>query len=139
MKYFLSPRMLCRVSQRVTSAARSKLWILSSIPKHTQRDDFTPAMERALKTIERVGRPDRSATSTARFHFHVFGQSKPIYLPSALQVFQTLGVEAARIIISEEITYIMKAYGISIDRRHLLLLADVMTFKVQSRRLCSSA
>lgn len=47
------------------------------------------------------------------------------------QVFQTLGVEAARIIISEEITYIMKAYGISIDRRHLLLLADVMTFKVR--------
>lgn len=45
-------------------------------------------------------------------------------------MFQTLGVEAARIIISEEITYIMKAYGISIDRRHLLLLADVMTFKV---------
>lgn len=48
------------------------------------------------------------------------------------QVFQTLGVEAARIIISEEITYIMKAYGISIDRRHLLLLADVMTFKVST-------
>lgn len=47
------------------------------------------------------------------------------------QVFHTLGVEAARIIISEEITYIMKAYGISIDRRHLLLLADVMTFKVR--------
>ncbi|CAM9548880.1 unnamed protein product, partial [Hapterophycus canaliculatus] len=46
-----------------------------------------------------------------------------------IEVFQTLGVEAARIIISEEITYIMKAYGISIDRRHLLLLADVMTFK----------
>lgn len=45
-------------------------------------------------------------------------------------MFHTLGVEAARIIISEEITYIMKAYGISIDRRHLLLLADVMTFKV---------
>ncbi|CAM9647891.1 unnamed protein product, partial [Ectocarpus fasciculatus] len=46
-----------------------------------------------------------------------------------IEVFHTLGVEAARIIISEEITYIMKAYGISIDRRHLLLLADVMTFK----------
>lgn len=50
------------------------------------------------------------------------------------QVFHTLGVEAARIIISEEITYIMKAYGISIDRRHLLLLADVMTFKVPIRK-----
>lgn len=50
------------------------------------------------------------------------------------KVFHTLGVEAARIIIAEEIRYIMKAYGIAIDRRHLMLLADVMTFKVRARR-----
>lgn len=46
-----------------------------------------------------------------------------------LEVELTLGVEAARTQISNEISYIMSAYGIGIDRRHLLLLSDVMTFK----------
>lgn len=46
-----------------------------------------------------------------------------------IEVEQTLGVEAARTQISSEISYIMNAYGIGIDRRHLLLLSDVMTFK----------
>ncbi len=43
-----------------------------------------------------------------------------------IEVEQTLGVEAARTQISSEISYIMNAYGIGIDSRHLLLLADVM-------------
>lgn len=46
-----------------------------------------------------------------------------------IKVEQTLGVEAARAQISSEISYIMNAYGIGIDSRHLLLLSDVMTFK----------
>jgi DNA-directed RNA polymerase III subunit RPC1 len=40
-----------------------------------------------------------------------------------------LGIEATRSTIVEEIMYIMKSYAISVDRRHLLLLSDVMTFK----------
>jgi len=46
-----------------------------------------------------------------------------------IEVEQTLGVEAARTQISSEIYYIMSAYGIGIDVRHLMLLSDVMTFK----------
>jgi len=46
-----------------------------------------------------------------------------------LEIEQVLGVEAARTQISAEISYIMNAYGIGIDSRHLLLLSDVMTFK----------
>jgi DNA-directed RNA polymerase III subunit RPC1 len=46
------------------------------------------------------------------------------------QVEKTLGIEAARNMITQEISYIMSAYGISVDRRHLLLLSDVMSFKV---------
>ena len=46
-----------------------------------------------------------------------------------MEVEQTLGVEAARTSISSEISYIMTAYGIGIDSRHLMLLSDVMTFK----------
>lgn len=46
-----------------------------------------------------------------------------------IEVENTLGIEAARTKISSEISYIMNAYGIGIDSRHLLLLSDVMTFK----------
>jgi len=46
-----------------------------------------------------------------------------------LEVEDVLGVEAARTQICAEIENIMNAYGIGIDYRHLLLLADVMTFK----------
>lgn len=46
-----------------------------------------------------------------------------------LEMQSVLGIEASRNMISDEIRYIMKAYGITVDRRHLLLLSDVMTFK----------
>jgi DNA-directed RNA polymerase III subunit RPC1 len=51
------------------------------------------------------------------------------YTNHVLEIEQVLGVEAARTQISAEIEHIMSAYGIGIDTRHLLLLADVMTFK----------
>jgi DNA-directed RNA polymerase III subunit RPC1 len=46
-----------------------------------------------------------------------------------IEVQHVLGIEAARTMIASEISYIMSAYGITVDRRHLLLLSDVMTFK----------
>jgi DNA-directed RNA polymerase III subunit RPC1 len=42
---------------------------------------------------------------------------------------EVLGIEAARSVIASEISFIMKSYGITVDRRHLMLLSDVMTFK----------
>ena len=41
-----------------------------------------------------------------------------------------LGIEAARKVIIQEIVRVMSAYGIQIDHRHTMLLADCMTFKV---------
>ncbi|CAH0473375.1 unnamed protein product [Peronospora belbahrii] len=43
------------------------------------------------------------------------------------QVLQTYGVEAARASISKQITEVFGVYGISVDPRHLSLLADYMT------------
>ncbi|TDL29012.1 beta and beta-prime subunits of DNA dependent RNA-polymerase [Rickenella mellea] len=40
-----------------------------------------------------------------------------------------LGIEAARQTIINEIKYIMKEHGMSIDPRHVMLLGDVMTYK----------
>lgn len=47
-----------------------------------------------------------------------------------LEVLQTLGIEAARKCIIEEIKYTMESHGMSIDIRHMMLLADLMTFRV---------
>ena len=48
-----------------------------------------------------------------------------------LEVHQTLGIEAARKCIIEEIKYTMESHGMSIDIRHMMLLADLMTFRVR--------
>ncbi|CAH1249658.1 POLR2A [Branchiostoma lanceolatum] len=42
---------------------------------------------------------------------------------------KTLGIEAARVTIMNEITYTMSSHGMSIDIRHVMLLADLMTYK----------
>ena len=41
-----------------------------------------------------------------------------------------LGIEVARRCISDEIEYTMRSHGMSIDKRHMMLLADVMTYMV---------
>ena len=51
---------------------------------------------------------------------------------------QTLGIEAARKCIIDEIQYTMASHGMSIDLRHMMLLADVMTYKVHILHLTSS-
>lgn len=48
----------------------------------------------------------------------------------SLQVEKTLGIEAARTTIINEIQYTMVNHGMSIDRRHVMLLSDLMTYKV---------
>ena len=40
-----------------------------------------------------------------------------------------LGIEAARIKVMTEIKYIFDQYGMGIDTRHIMLLADLMTYK----------
>lgn len=50
---------------------------------------------------------------------------------------QTLGIEAARKCIIDEIQYTMGSHGMTIDARHMMLLADVMTYKVSFLSLLS--
>lgn len=45
------------------------------------------------------------------------------------EVEKVLGIEAARATIMNEINVTMKSHGMSIDTRHVMLLADLMTFK----------
>lgn len=46
-----------------------------------------------------------------------------------IEVRQTLGIEAARQTIINEIKFTMEEHGMSIDIRHMKLLADLMTYK----------
>lgn len=44
-------------------------------------------------------------------------------------ILNTYGVEAARQTIIQEIASVFSVYGISVDRRHLTVVADYMTFE----------
>lgn len=48
---------------------------------------------------------------------------------NASVVAEVLGIEAARVSIVSEIISTMKAHGIELDRRHVMLLADLMTYR----------
>nr|CAB3265029.1 DNA-directed RNA polymerase III subunit RPC1-like [Phallusia mammillata] len=48
---------------------------------------------------------------------------------NTIEVEKCLGIEAARQTIINEVEYTMVNHGMSIDRRHLMLLADLMTYK----------
>lgn len=47
-----------------------------------------------------------------------------------MEMASVLGIEAARSSIYGEIDHTMSSHGMSIDPRHVMLLADVMTYKV---------
>lgn len=49
-----------------------------------------------------------------------------------IEVGKTLGIEAARKSIIDEIQLTMSSHGMTIDTRHMMLLADLMTSKVIS-------
>jgi hypothetical protein len=51
-----------------------------------------------------------------------------------MEVEKVLGIEAARRTILNEIQHIMKEHGMVIDPRHVMLLGDVMTYKVSRCR-----
>ncbi|KAI8918337.1 hypothetical protein DFJ77DRAFT_547101 [Powellomyces hirtus] len=54
-----------------------------------------------------------------------------IYTNDIAAVLNTYGVEAARAAIMQEIASVFAVYGINVDKRHLSLIADYMTFEGQ--------
>lgn len=58
---------------------------------------------------------------------------------SVAEIEKYLGIEAARKVIIQEVVKVMSAYGIQIDHRHTMLLADCMTFKVRPSTPSASA
>merc|ERR1712098_925998 len=48
-----------------------------------------------------------------------------------MEMESTLGIEAARRLVMDEVQYIFSQYGLEIDQRHLMLLSDVMSYRGQ--------
>jgi len=46
-----------------------------------------------------------------------------------MEMEDVLGIEAARELVQREVAYIFGRYGLAIDKRHLMLLADVMSYR----------
>lgn len=55
-----------------------------------------------------------------------------------IETAQVLGIEAARRTIINEIQFTMSSHGMSIDPRHVMLLGDVMTYKVRQPKKAMS-
>ena len=57
-----------------------------------------------------------------------------------METWACLGIEAARAKIIQQIDHTMASHGMAIDARHMMLLADCMTYKVCGRHShhCSS-
>lgn len=138
----MPPELSGAKSARAAETVRPKTFFVLQGLKDILPDVIVQGIPSVNRAVINVQEPDSSRPAKEeRYHLLVegYGLAAVMGAPGIdgtrtrsnhiIEVFHTLGVEAARIIISEEITYIMKAYGISIDRRHLLLLADVMTFK----------
>lgn len=49
-----------------------------------------------------------------------------------IEAARVLGIEAARRTIINEVQFTMSSHGMSIDPRHVMLLGDVMTYKVRN-------
>nr|CCA19646.1 DNAdirected RNA polymerase III largest subunit puta [Albugo laibachii Nc14]CCA23078.1 RNA polymerase III putative [Albugo laibachii Nc14] len=97
-----------------------------------------PQVNRAVINYEE-GKTDSHGVRTHHLLVEGYGLAEVMGVPGIdglntrsnhiIEVEKTLGIEAARELISSEVSYIMSAYGIGIDRRHLMLLSDIMTFK----------
>jgi hypothetical protein len=56
-----------------------------------------------------------------------------------IEVAQVLGIEAARRTIINEVQYTMQSHEMNIDPRHIMLLGDVMTYKVRLNLILTSS
>ena len=81
-----------------------------------------------VMTTEGMSRIDRQMGFMAKFHIGIVGEHTTSN--HVMEVEKVLGIEAARRTVINEIQFTMSEHGMSIDPRHVMLLGDVMTYKV---------
>ena len=141
-------RMLADKHVLVKKRSRSKLRVLvpdkGDAPTYFIMQALKVALPKVIvqgiSTVNRAVINEESKKGKVDYHLLVegYGLSEVMGSPGVdgrrtttnhiIEVEQTLGVEAARTSISSEISYIMNAYGIGIDSRHLLLLSGKISY-----------
>jgi len=129
--------------------SKSKLWVS---PVDTSREQMFFSLQavknmlpnvlvRGIPTVNRAVINKKGKDEDTRYNLLVEGDdllhvmSTPGVMGSkttcnhVMEVEKTLGIEAARVTIMNEIQYTMREHGMSIDTRHVMLLADLMCFR----------
>ncbi|XP_062171677.1 DNA-directed RNA polymerase III subunit 1 [Alnus glutinosa] len=110
---------------------------------HSLKNLLPTVVVKGIKTVERaiIKKEENKKMKTTKYSLLVEGTGLKEVMGTegidgrkttsnhVLEVLQTLGIEAARKCIIEEIKYTMESHGMSIDIRHMMLLADLMTFR----------
>lgn len=105
---------------RVTDCKESQVIYFGKDPK--KRVDVEPNKKQKIPALQTTG-----------VDFNAFWKMQDdldiryIYSNSIHAMLKTYGVEAARETIIREVNHVFKSYGISVNTRHLTLIADFMT------------
>ncbi len=115
----------------------------SSMYYHLQflKERLVPVVIKGLPSVSRavIHIDDTSGAANSKYKLFVEGDdlrevlatpgvmAKRTTSNNTYEVAATLGIEAARTTIMKEIDFTMSSHGMSIDKRHIMLLADLMT------------
>lgn len=83
------------------------------------------------KVMTTEGRPFHFSNQSQFAHLDVGIVGEATTSNHVIESAKVLGIEAARRTIIDEIQYTMQSHGMSIDPRHVMLLGDVMSYKVR--------
>lgn len=83
------------------------------------------------KVMTTEGRPFYFSNQSRFAHLDVGIVGEATTSNHVIESAKVLGIEAARRTIIDEIQYTMQSHGMSIDPRHVMLLGDVMSYKVR--------
>ncbi|ONM16384.1 DNA-directed RNA polymerase III subunit 1 [Zea mays] len=133
-------RVIDRAKLRIYPAGTDKLKL--QLELHNLKSILPKVIVKGIPTVERVVIDEvKVNNATERYQLLVEGTNLLAVMGTPgvdarktksnhiMETNQTLGIEAARRSIIDEIQYTMKSHGMNIDRRHMMLLADLMTYK----------
>ncbi|XP_050462135.1 DNA-directed RNA polymerase III subunit RPC1 [Cataglyphis hispanica] len=138
-KLKLTPKNVRAISDSVIVIHLTKQKENSNFPFRRLMVALPKIVVKGMPSVSRVVVHDDTSGGTTRWKLLVEGDNfrevmatygvlgKKTTSNNTIEVFKTLGIEAARTTIMSEIKSVMENHGISIDRRHLMLLADLMT------------
>lgn len=129
-------------AERIKIVSNSKLVIKANLPNELWQlsKNIGKIVVRGISTINRAAIRVDNQDATKHYLmiegeglgevFSTYGiDPTHSYSNNVFEMYKYLGIEAARSTIISEIMNTMQNHGISIDNRHLMLLADLMTYR----------